>query len=104
MHTEITRRVGAGWMVHRLDKCEEIQSSRRNVRQKDVSGTEGECLHNSCQASNGAEAWATTKRREQLIEVNEVKMLLWMCGVTLKDNIRTENVRGTNPKRPRTDD
>ena len=31
----------------------------------------------------GAETWATTKRQESRIEVNEMRMLRWMCGVTL---------------------
>ena len=36
----------------------------------------------------GAETWDTTKRQEKRIEVTEMRMLRWMCGVTRKDNIR----------------
>ena len=30
----------------------------------------------------GAETWATTKKQEKRIEINEMIMLQWMCGVT----------------------
>ena len=32
---------------------------------------------------------------EKRLEVNEMKMLRWMCGVTKKDNIRNVHVRGS---------
>ena len=41
-----------------------------------------------------AEKWVTTKRQETRIEVNEMRMLRWMCGVTRKDKIRNEHTRG----------
>ena len=43
----------------------------------------------------GAETWATTKRQGKRIEVTEMRMLPWMCGVTRKDKIRNEHIRGT---------
>ena len=30
----------------------------------------------------GAETWATTRRHEARLEVNEMRMLRWMCRVT----------------------
>ena len=70
---------------------------RSTVRQKNASETEGESIQNSDQASNAIwpETWATTKRQEKRIEVTEIRMLRWMCGVTRKDKIRNEHIRGT---------
>ena len=43
----------------------------------------------------GAETWATTRGQEARLEVNEMRMLRRMCGVTRMDNIRNEHTRGT---------
>ena len=43
----------------------------------------------------GAETWVTTRGQEARLEVNEMRMLRWMCGVTRRDNIRNEHIRGT---------
>ena len=47
------------------------------------------------QNSGKAEIWSTTKSQERRLEVNEMRMLRWMCGGTKKDNIRNEHVRGS---------
>ena len=44
---------------------------------------------------NGAETWATTRGQEARLEVNEMSMLRWMCGVTRRDAIRNEHIIGT---------
>ena len=43
----------------------------------------------------GAETWATTRGQEARLEVNEMRMQIWMCGVTRRDKIRNEHIRGT---------
>ena len=41
-----------------------------------------------------AETWAKTRGQEARREVNEMRMLRWMCGVTRRDMIRNEHIRG----------
>ena len=36
----------------------------------------------------GAENWATTRGQQARQEVNEMRMLRWMCRVTRRDTIR----------------
>ena len=43
----------------------------------------------------GAETWATTRGQEARLEVNEMRMQIWMCGVIRRDTIRNEHIRGT---------
>ena len=43
----------------------------------------------------GAETWATTRGQEARLEVNEMSMLIWMCGVARRDKFRNEHIRGT---------
>ena len=43
----------------------------------------------------GAETWALKKAQENELEVAEMKMLRWVCGVAKLDNIRNERIRGT---------
>ena len=42
----------------------------------------------------GAERSATKKAQEKM-EVAEMTMFIWMCGVTKVDRIRNERIRGT---------
>ena len=51
--------------------------------------------HEEIERSAGADTWATTKREERRLEVNEMTMMGWLCGVTEKDKIRNEHVRGS---------
>ena len=43
----------------------------------------------------GADTWALTRGQEARLEVNEMRMQRWICGVTRRDNIRNEHTRGT---------
>ena len=58
----------------------------------------------------GAETWATTRGQEARLEVNEMRLLRWMCGVTRRDKIRNEHIRGTTtrvlqaPRKPQKND
>ena len=43
----------------------------------------------------GAETWALKTAQANKLEVAEIRMLRWMCGVTKLDKIRNERIRGT---------
>ena len=43
----------------------------------------------------GAETEALKKANEKKMEVAEMKMLRWVCGVTRLDKIRNEKIRGS---------
>ena len=43
----------------------------------------------------GAETWVLKKAQERKLEVAEMRMLRWMCGVTKLDKIINERIRGT---------
>ena len=42
-----------------------------------------------------SETWATKTRDEERIDVNEMRMLRWQFGLTRRDKVRNEHVRGT---------
>ena len=43
----------------------------------------------------GAETWAVKKAQEKTLNVAEMKVLRWMCGVTKMNRIWNERNRGT---------
>ncbi|XP_068231838.1 uncharacterized protein [Palaemon carinicauda] len=51
----------------------------------------------------GAETWAINKTEEKKLDVAEMRMLRWMCGVTRRDVIRNEIIRGTTRLRKLSD-
>ena len=90
MEIEIAKRVGAGWMNWKT--CSGVLCDKRMpVKLK------GKVYRTVVRHAMlyGAETWAPTKRQESRIEVNEMRMLRWMCGVTRKYKIRNEHIRGT---------
>ena len=90
MATEITQRVSAAW--RNWKRCRGVLCDRRmSVKLK------GKVYKTVVSPAllYGAETWATTKGQEARLEVNEMRMLRWMCGLTRRDNIRNEHIRGT---------
>ena len=90
METEITTRVGAGWK--NWMKCRGVMCDIRMPVKLKVKVYKTVIRPAMLY---GAETWATTKRQEKRIEVTEMRMLRWMCGVTRKYTIRNEHIRGT---------
>ena len=43
----------------------------------------------------GSECWAMKKEDERAMEVTEMKMLRWSIGITRKDRIRNDTIRGS---------
>ncbi len=43
---------------------------------------------------HGAETWAVKRAQVKKLEVAEMRMLRFMCGVTKKDRVRNERIRG----------
>ena len=90
METGIAKRVGAGWMNWKKGSGVLCQCDKRMpVKLK------GKVYRTVVRPAMlyGAETWATTKRQESRIEVNEMRMLRWMCGVTRTYKIRNEHIR-----------
>ena len=43
----------------------------------------------------GAETWASKKSDEKRMDVSEMRMLRWECGITRQDRVRNDYVRGS---------
>ena len=77
---------------------EELQESVWSVvQQENEREDQGEGVQYSGKTNTDvrAETWALKKAHENKLEVAEMRMLRWMCGVTKLDNIRNERIRGT---------
>ena len=44
---------------------------------------------------HSSETWPIKRAQERRMEVAEMRMLRWMCGVTRRDRIRNDYIRGT---------
>ena len=90
LDAEITHRVQAGWRNWR--RMSGVLCDRRiNVK---VKGRVHKTVVRPAML-HGAETWPVKKVQEKRLDVAEMKMLRWMCGVTKMDRIRNERIRGT---------
>ena len=90
METEIAKRMGAGW-IH-WKKCSGVLCDKRMP--VTLKGKVYRTVVIPAMLYE-AETWAKTKRHGSRIDVNEMRMLRWKCGVTRKYKIRNEHIRGT---------
>ena len=90
MTTEISQRVSAAW--GNWKRCSGVLCDRRMPEK-----LKGKVYKNVVRPAllYGAETLATTWGQEARLEVNEMRMLTWMCGVTRRDKILNEHIRGT---------
>ena len=73
---------------------EELEESVWSVmRQEDEREDQGNVVRPAVMYR--AETWVLKKAQERKLEVAEMRMLQWMCGVTRLDKIRNERIRGT---------
>ena len=90
MKTEISQRVSSAW--RNWKRCSGVLCDRRmpvKLKGKVYKTVVRPALF------YGAETCATTRGQEARLEVNEMRMLRWMCGVTRRDKIRNDHIRGT---------
>ena len=90
LDAEITHRVQAGWGNWR--KMSGVLCDRKiSVK---VKGRVHKTVVRPAML-HGAETWPVKKVQEKKLDVAEMKMLRWMCGVTKMDRITNERIRGT---------
>lgn len=90
LDSEITHRVQAGWKNWK--KMSGVLCDKRiSVRAK------GKMYKTVVRPAMmyGAETWPLKKMQERRLDVAEMRMLRFMCGVTRMDKIRNERIRGT---------
>ncbi|XP_064079453.1 uncharacterized protein LOC135196535 [Macrobrachium nipponense] len=84
---ELTGRMQSGWSSWR--KC----ARDRRIMVKLKSKIQHQVVRPAMLYSS--ETLATKKRYENRIDVTKMRMLRWQCGLTRKDKVRNEQVRGT---------
>ena len=90
MTTEISQRVSAAW--RNWKRCSGVLCDRRMPLK--LKGNVYKTVVRPAQLY-GADTWATTRVQEARLEVNEMRMMRWVCGVTRRGKIRNEHIRGT---------
>ena len=90
LDAEITHRIQAGWKNWK--KMSGVLCDKRvNVKAK------GKVFKAVVRPAMlyGAEAWGSKRAQEKKLDVAEMKMLRFACGVTKMDRIRNDRIRGT---------
>ena len=90
LDTEVTHRVQSGWKNWK--RMSGVLCDRRmnvKIKSKVYRTVVRPAL------MYGAETWALKKAQEKKLDVAEIRMLRWMCGVTKQDKIINERIRGT---------
>ena len=90
---------GCGSHPQSAERVEELDESVWSVlRQENEREDHWEGVQNSGKTSTDVRSrltWALKKAQEKKLEVAEMRMPRWMCGVTKLDKIRNERIRGT---------
>ena len=90
LDAEVTHRVQSGWKIWK--RVSGVLCDRRmNVK---INGNVYRTVVRPA-LMYGAETWALKKAQKKKLEVAEMRMLRWMCGVTKLDKITNERIRGT---------
>ena len=90
MEREMSNRIQAGWTSWR--RCAGVMCDKRmtmKLKKRIYTTVVRPAL------IYGAEAWTTTKREEERLNVNEMRMLRWSCGVTRKGRVPNKFIRGS---------
>ena len=91
MTTEISQRVSAAW--RNWKSCSGVLLHDRRMPLK-LNGKVYKTVVRPA-LLYGAETGATTRGQEARLEVNETRMQICICGVTRRDKIRNDHIRGT---------
>ena len=90
MEREITNRIQTGWASWR--KCSGIMTDKRigrKLKRRLYTAVIRPAM------IYGAETWSTTKKEEERMNVNEMRMLRWASGVTRRDRVPNRYIRGS---------
>ena len=90
IESEITSRIQAGW--GNWKKCSGVLCDKK-IPIKLKSKIHKTIIRPAM--IYGAETWSTTKEDEERLDVSEMRMLRWTCGVTKLDRIANRYIRGT---------
>ena len=90
LNQEINHRIQAGW--NNWKKVSGVLCDKR-ISIKTKGKIYKTCVRPA--AMYGSETWPLKKAEENKLNSNEMRMLRWMSGVTKRDMIRNERIRGT---------